>query len=162
MKRRAFVLVMCLILAIFFFVVGLAFLGQKASQYRTATAAGLALQAKALAEAGYEDFRLKMQRDWEFPPYPASGGTYSYKENLVAGGVVRGSYTVTVNATYHDSPYSILVVTSTGEVGDAATSAVARRAVRFEVDISPKLRSDATSANPDYRHILNYQDLGGL
>ena len=73
-----------------------------------------------------------------------------------------GSYTVSVNATYQMQPYAILVVTSLGEVGDSARQAVSRRALRAEVDLARFVRSSPGVANPNYRRLTSYQDLGGL
>jgi len=67
-----------------------------------------------------------------------------------------------VNATYQMQPYAILVVTSQGEVGNSARQAVSRRALRVEVDLARNSRSNPSQANPNYRRITSYQDLGGL
>lgn len=162
MRRRAFVLLMSLLLVVLLLVVGLAFLGQKALQYRSAGQAQLAAQAKALAEAGLEDFRIKLQRDLAFPPHTLDQSVSAYSEQVMVGGRAIGSYTVTVNATYQAQPYAVLVVTSLGEVGGSALQAVSRRALRVEVDIAKWVRSSPTVPNPNYRRITSYQDLGGL
>ena len=163
MKRNGFVLIMCLILSLLLFVVGVAFLGLKANQYRSATRAQLALQAKAMAEAGFEDFRLKLDRDLTFPPASNSEKPYSYREELDISGTVRGSYTVSVDSKYLNPPYQLLIVTSIGEVGPTAQTATARRALRFEVDTAAFSRSASpVVANPDYRRIIRFQDLGSL
>lgn len=161
MKKRGFILVMSLMLCLLLFVVGIAYLGLKASQYRSASEAQLALQAKALAESGLEDFRVKLDRDSEFPPQTADNGLYSYREQLTIGGVVRGSYNVSVDSNYAVTPFLILVVTCTGEVGASAQTGISRRSLRAEIDIAPFLRSDGTTPNPNFRHIINVQDLGG-
>lgn len=161
LKRRGFILVMCLLLCIFLFLVGLGFLGLKSDQYRSVGQAQLSIQAQALAEAGVEDFRLKLDRDPQFPPQTAENGLYTYRENLVAGGQNRGTYTVSVDSTYASYPYFLLLVTCTGEVGSSAQGAVARRAYRCEVDVAPFTRSAQTVPNPDFRRVLNVQDLGG-
>lgn len=158
MRKRGFVLLMSLLLVVLLLVVGLAFLGQKALQYRSAGQAQLAAQAKALAEAGLEDFRIKLQRDLNFPPHTLDQALSAYSEQVSS----VGSYTVTVNATYQMQPYAVLVVTSLGEVGNTARNAVSRRALRVEVDLARFLRSDPSVANPNYRRITSYQDLGGL
>lgn len=158
MRRRGFVLLLSLLLVVLLLVVGLAFLGQKALQYRSAGEAQLAAQAKALAEAGLEDFRIKLQRDLDFPRYTIDQAVSAYSEQVST----IGSYTVSVNATYQMQPYAILVVTSLGEVGDSARQAVSRRALRAEVDLARFVRSSPGVANPNYRRLTSYQDLGGL
>lgn len=159
-RRRAFLLVMALMLVVLLLVVGLAFLGQKALQYRSASQTQLNVQAKALAEAGLEDFRLKLERDLDFPPMAEDGGSYAYREEVKVGSTVVGSYAVTIDNSYSSLPYGIVVVTSLGEAGSSSQQAVARRALRIEVDIARKQRDDPALDNPTYRKVTSYQDLG--
>lgn len=68
-----------------------------------------------MAEASLEDFRIKLQLDRAFPPNAPEDCLYSYRDLLVAGGKVRGNFSMTIDTTYALPPYSILVVALTGE-----------------------------------------------
>ena len=161
MKKRGFILILALLLCLLLFVAGIAFLGLKANQYRSASSAQLAVQAKALAEAGLEDFRLKLNRDSQFPPQADDSGLYSYHDEIVVSGKVQGGYTILLDTNYAGDPFNLLIVTCTGEVGASSQTSLARRVFRVEVDIAPFLRSDSNVPNPNFRHIINVQDLGG-
>lgn len=152
---------MCMLMALLLFIVGLAFLGHKALEYRSAAQIQLAVQAKALAEAGMEDVRIKLQRDLDFPPDVAESTT-GYRENLVVAGQVVGSYTITLDGTYRAAPYLIYRVTSLGEVGSTSQRSVCRRMMKAEIDVSQLVRTAPANTNPDYRQLVNFQDLGNL
>jgi type II secretory pathway component PulK len=161
LRKRGFILVLSLLLCALLFVVGIAFLGLKANQYRSASSAQMAVQAKAFAEAGLEDFRLKLDRDSEFPPQSDDSGLYNYHDKISVAGTVQGAYTISIDSTYAGEPFNLLVITCTGEVGETSETSTARRVFRAEVDVSPFSRSDATLPNPNYRRLINVQDLGG-
>ncbi len=161
MKRRGFILILSLFLCLLFFVVGIAYLSLKANQYRSANESQRALQAKGVAEAGLEDLRIKLQRDGQFPPPIGGSDQYGYREQLVVGGKLRGTYSVTLDNSYALPPYQLLIATVTGEVGESTQDSVSRRSFRVEIDLAPFLRSDPDTVNPRYRQILSLQDLGG-
>lgn len=152
-------------LTLLLFVLGLSFLGKRATQYRRTNHAALAAQAKALAEAGMEDALLKFQRDLSFPPISTDQASFSYAEEMTDGGVRVGSYTVTISGTYREEPYLVLLITAVGEAGDDPAMPAARRAMVAEVDISKLERIDTDSdgifdPNPYYRRVINFNDLG--
>lgn len=161
MKRKGFILILSLFLCLLFFVVGIAYLSLKANQYRSASEAQRALQAKGLAEAGIEDLRIKLQRDSQFPPPIGDSDQYGYREQLVVGGKLRGTYSVTLDNTYALPPYQLLIATVTGEVGNTAQDSASRRSFRVEIDLAPFVRSDPDTVNPRFRRFLSVQDLGG-
>ena len=161
-KNRGFVLILALLLTSLLVVLGLAFLGKKAVQYRLAARAQVSAQARALAEAGLADFQVKLERDLNFPPIGVDQQFFAYREELRDGSKVIGSYAVEVNAGYQDAGYSLYVVTCVGEAGESDRKTFARRAIRVEVDMSRMDRNDKKNLNADYRRIVNYEDLGSL
>ncbi|MBI3925650.1 MAG: hypothetical protein HY319_08930 [Armatimonadetes bacterium] len=161
-RRRGFVMVLALLLTVLLLVLGLAYMGTRAVQYRRAGEAEAAAQALALADSGLTDALLKLQRDLEYPQMASDQTAISYTEELTVGGQRIGRYTVTVEGNYRVPPYSVLRITSVGEAGTDAEKAFARRALRIEVDVAPTLRDDPSIANPNYFHVLNREDLGGF
>jgi hypothetical protein len=97
---------------------GLAFLSSKSSAYRGAAAAGPALIARGLAQAGMEDARVKLQKDLFFPPVVGEHeqNLFSYTENLSASGSseLTGTYTVSIDTRLAAPPYNVIRVTSIG------------------------------------------------
>lgn len=151
-------------------VLGMGFLSKKAAQLRATKQSLNAYKAKALAWAGLEDIRVKLNKDPTFPPGLGRQQNYfAYTERMHnSAGEEIGTYSVEVDLRYENHPYRVLVVTSTGRVGTGAISA--RRTIRAEFDIAPDLvagvRDDdqdpSTYTNPNYWRFYNYQDLGGF
>lgn len=161
MKRRGFLLVTVLLLLLILLILGLTFIGRKAIQYRRASLAEQSLAARCLAEAGMEEALLKLQRDLLFPPLTKDQKRYSYTEEVSVAGERVGSYTVTVDGSYRNQPYGILVLHSLGSLGPPGEPPVAVRAIRVEFDVSPELRDGSGDPNPYYYTVINWQDLGG-
>lgn len=157
--RRGFLLVSVLLITVLLLIMGLAFLGKRAMQYRRAALAETAAQARALAASGLEDTLAKFSTDLEFPPLSNDQDVMTYTEEVSVGGRDVGSYTVTIDGTHRNPPYSVWVVTSRGEVGRPV---VATRILKMEVDLSSKRRDAPTSDNPDYYRVVNFQDEGSL
>ena len=158
-RPRGFLLVSVLLITVLLLIMGLAFLGKRAVQYRRAALAETAAQARALAASGLEDALAKFSTDLEFPPLSADQDVMTYTEEVSVGGRDVGSYTVTIDGTHRTSPHSVWVISSRGEVGRPA---VAARILKMEIDFSSKRRDDPTVDNPDYYHVVNFQDEGSL
>ncbi len=145
MKKRGFILAMSLLLCVLLLVLGVGFLGKRAAQSQAAAAEGLAAQARALAEAGLEDARVKLDKDLFFPPPgDVDQDHFSYQEELRdASGANRvGYYLVTVDEARRSAPDppdfhypSVIVVTSTGCVGQDPKQPQAAVTLRMEIDV---------------------------
>ena len=145
-----FVLILVLLLGVVLVILGLAFLGTRSLQYIGAVRSGDAAQARALAEAGMEDARVKLDKDPDFPP--AAGDEqpeFAWSEELLdADGQPVGYYEVEVRSTHAVYPYSVLEITSVGRVGPRA-SPVSQHAIVAELDISPMDHGDQALPNPE-------------
>lgn len=144
MRRHGFILVVCLLLLSLFLLGGMAMMGQRAAQYRGAAMLQKLARARALAEAGLEDFRVKLQKDQNFPP-PGDQhqNLFTYSEIVTDMANNRvGHYTVTVDSRYRtpsqppdpESP-SVVLATSVGALGSDRLRPEAVYALRLEVDV---------------------------
>ena len=143
MKRRGFLLILSLLLCVFLLLCGMAFMGKRAAQYRGAFAMQKGIRARALAEAGLEDARVKLDKDVSFPPPGDRDQTlFTYSETVRdSAGQVVGSYTVTVDSRWKvpqnppdpNSP-SVILVTSVGNLGGDPARPEATYALRMEID----------------------------
>lgn len=141
--RRGSTLVLALLVASLLLVVGTATLLEHRSRYSARAAAALSVQAEALARAGLEDFRIKLERDPDFPPQDDVTHTvFSYTETIA--GV--GAYQVTCDRSLAGAPWHMLLVTSAGWVG-RAEEPQAQWILRGEVDLSPVERGTSND-NP--------------
>ena len=146
MKRRGSSIVAALLLGLLLLVLGLALMTRQIAFYRSATQAELRTRTRALALAGLEDFRLKLERDSNFPPQPDPSQTqFSYTEVLRDGGNVVGTYTVRIDSTLAGNPWLLLQVHSTGRVGSADNGN--QYSVNAEFDLSTTTRG-LTTENP--------------
>ena len=148
---RGSAIIAVLLLISVFFTIGVALLARQVLAYRGAAHARAGLQALALAEAGLEDARLKLEKDVFYPP---PGGpdqeTFAYTEEVrYSDGSLAGTYQVTVDRTRSKAPYWLLRVRVSGVQGAARKTLVA------EIDASPTLRGDPDRPNPDYFRILS-------
>jgi hypothetical protein len=158
-RRRAFLLPLALLLAMFFGVIGGAFLYSQAVLYGGAAQVAGQLQARTVAEVGIEDARCKLQRDIDFPPAGSVEQTeYAYTEPYrdPITGVPVGSYTVVVDQTHADKPYYVVVVRSTGSVVAGDLSIL--KTLVVELDVSPTRRTNPSQDNPGYLEILNWRE----
>ncbi|MEW6278573.1 MAG: hypothetical protein AB1758_08135 [Candidatus Eremiobacterota bacterium] len=164
MRQRGVMLVVALLICTTLLVLGIGFMSQRVLQYRGAYRAGETSQALALARAGLEDARLKLERDFRFPP-PAGDdqNVFTYTERLLDMDDVTevGRYTVTVDVTQKGAPYWILRITSVGSVGPP-TDPVARHKLYAEIDVSSTVRGDPATPNPELFDFVQVLDLGGL
>jgi len=162
-RRSGFLLVAALLISIILLTMGMALLGTRVTQYKSALLVAPAAQARAIAEAGMEDAKIKLEKDLLFPPPGADEQTsFTYAEPFtdVDGTSVLGSYTVTVDIAKKNGPFFIYRLTSTSVVG-SAEKPTAMRTITAELDVSPRVRGGSMT-NPGYYKLINWQDLGGL
>lgn len=97
-------------------VLGGAFLSRQISYRKAAQFEIQAVQAEALARAGLEDFRVKWERDSDFPPADQQDpGRFTYSETLPGlDGRPVGVYLVEVDTRFREKPGEFLRVASTG------------------------------------------------
>jgi hypothetical protein len=152
---RGSALVAALLVVSILFLSGLGFLSQRRAQYEAARNAGLSSAARAIAEAGLEDAKIKLQMDWDYPSLAGEGQpSSSYIEMLEdSSGTVVGSYEVSVGLQAYREPFLVLVIRSTGRVGDMADPE-AVRTLEMEVDMDPRRST--------YFTVVNWRDLGAL
>lgn len=159
MKRRAFLMPLALLLAMFFGIVGGAFLYSQSLLYRGSVGANFQLQARSLAEVGVEDARCKLQRDVDFPPAGSREQTeYAYAETYLdpITGQKAGSYNVVIDQTHAGSPYFVLVIRSTGSALSADQNVI--KTIVAELDVSPKDRDNPNRDNDHYLQVLNWRE----
>lgn len=159
-RRRGITLVTSLLFLSLLMVMGLAFLSKRVGQYRGALAIRSAAQARAIAMAGLEDARVKLDKDFAFPPQGSTEQlSFNYSEPMrdIAGTEV-GSYTVTVDRSLSKWPYAVVRLTSIGTLGPV-DDPLARRRLYAEVDISPTRRG-TTDPNENLHRFINFQDGG--
>jgi Tfp pilus assembly protein PilX len=146
-------------LSIVMLLLGLGFLNRRVSQYRGAYQTTYSVMALQLAKAGLEEARVKLEKSLDFPPQSGlDQKAFSYTEVLTPD---LESYTVTVDLSLKDQPFTIVRITSVGTSGPI-NQPRARRMLRAELDCSPQLRSDPALTNPDYFQFVHWQDAGSL
>ncbi len=145
-------------------VMGLAFLGKRALQYQTTERSLAAAQARALAQAGLEDVRVKLLKDYQFPPRNGDEQTlFVYTEPLTELGSARplGHYTVAIDRTFSREPYGILRITVTGHLGPK-DDPVARSQIYAEYDVAKKDHTNPSVDNPNLYEFILWRELTGL
>ncbi len=142
--RRGFVLVFSLLLLLLMALGGMILLGQRAAQYRAAALAPKTALARALAQAGLEDARVKLEKDLNFPPPgDLNQVLFSYEEAVRdLDGQLVGHYFVTVDGRHRvpeqpPAAYapSLVVVTAMGRAGPDPEAPEAVYGLRMEVDV---------------------------
>ncbi len=142
--RRGFALVFSLLLLLLLALGGMILLGQRAAQYRAAALAPKAALARALAQAGLEDARVKLEKDLNFPPPGDQNQViFTYEEAVKdLDGALVGHYVVTVDSRHRvpeqpPAAYepSLIVVTAMGRAGPDAKAPEAVYGLRMEVDV---------------------------
>lgn len=131
------------------FVLGAAILRRQAQAYQSVTLVADRSTALALAESGLEDARLKIERDYAFPPRSPQQQRFDYTEQVLDfEGVAVGFYSVSVDSSRKEHPTYALTVTVTGWV-ERGSKVAARQTLIADFDLSPTLRSSsATNSNP--------------
>ena len=108
-----------------------------------------------------EDARVKMMKDYAFPPASSSDQVaFSYHENVydIGGTQIVGGYTVTVDSRFRNGPYYVVKLTSQGHVG-AQNTPQATYSLMAEVDVSSIDRSQmgTTVLNPNSHNVLRWK-----
>ncbi len=136
-------------------VAGIGLMSSQVSNYRGVNAAEESAQALALAQAGLEDARIKLEKDLDFPP-PGDPAQllFTYSEDVLIDGKRIGGYRVSIDSRLQTTDYDIIRVTSTGLVG----SSEAPRAQRtLKVDLDMNLTRTTTHFLP-----VKIEDMSGL
>ena len=82
---RGAVLIAALLVGTIILLAGLGFLARRRAQYAAAADANRANQALMLAQAGLEDFRVKLSKSQDFPPWRPEQTVFAYSENFPGG-----------------------------------------------------------------------------
>lgn len=152
MKRRAFMVMLVMLLSLLLFVMGMGFLGKRSAQYSGAISRMKAAQARALAQAGLEDARVKLEKDLFFPPPGDRDQTlFSYTEEVKDdAGAIVGYYTVTLDSRYRHAPDppdesypSVILVEAIGSLGADSQRPDAVVHLKMEVDLDDGKRNVA-------------------
>lgn len=165
-RRKGFMLILAFFIVLLITGFGLAFLNTGALSYQGAVTSQLSQQALFLAYSGLEDARVKLERDYDFPPTTdPEVKVYSYSESVLASdGQSMGSYEVKVDLTYANAPYQVILVSSTGRVSAGTSNPLGeiKRSVKAEFDIRPLDRRGAYSSNknPNLYRIINLTEEG--
>lgn len=141
-RRGGFLMVLVLLLLSLWLIFGLAFLSRSSSQYRAHRAQLASVQARAIAMAGLEQVRAKLDKDPSFPPRGAEDQkVFAYQEEILEpdGTTRAGSVRVVIDRTYGDPPFQVLKIRCTGLVGPRGAP-TARRTLEAEWDLAPDLR----------------------
>jgi hypothetical protein len=123
MKReiRGSLLVTTLLVSILILLVCGAMVYRRSRQYEAANHQVAAARALALAEAGLEDARVKLNKDADFPPFGSEDQrVFSYVEPVFSldGVTPLGSYEVIVDMRWQAPPLQVYRITSIGTCGE--------------------------------------------
>lgn len=143
-RRRGIVIVLVLMVISTLFILSAGFLSKKNSEQKAVQLARQKIQAREVALSGVETVRVKLLNDSNFPPANLNSNLdfFSYSEEILDlnGADEVGRYQVDCDRRWMSSPYSILRVTVTGQVGND-TNPVKHKLVA-EFLLSPGLRGD--------------------
>lgn len=151
------ILIVCLLFLSLLLVLGMSFLASRAGDYRGARQSLQALEARGIALAGLEQTRLKLLKDFDFPPIAAvDQPAYEIVETVYdPDGKEAGTYMVTLVTDHVGPPYYMLEIQSVGFVGDPLEPSARRKLVAM-LD----LRDPDT--NPNYFKLTGVQDFGEM
>lgn len=158
--RGSALLAVLLILSILL-VLGIGLLSQRANQYEEMRRANEACQARALAQAGLVDVKLKLSKDRSFPPARPNGETrFTYSETMTdVDGNEVGRYVVTVMTDTLLEPFYVMRVESIGLIGTEGANPRARYVIYGELDLAKTVRNDENQTpNPNYFRWLYFQE----
>jgi len=162
MRARGSVLVMVLLVATIFFLMGGAMLVGNSSSYRAAVLHAASTQARQFALSGLEDARVKLMKDQHFPPPGAVDQTvFGYAENVNdSDGKLVGRYEVRVDISRRPAPFQVIILESVGSaIVDGEV--LARRRLTAELDAALTERG-GSDPNPWLFEIVQFQDHGSL
>ncbi len=162
-RRQGFLLVACLLLLSVMMVMGLGLMSSRASRYEAAALTAQSARARALAWAGLEATRIKLCKDLDFPPPHTEGSLpFQFTEQVMDldGSTRLGSYTITIDSSWKHIPYQVLRVSSLGTLGPSEGLRNPQVKIVAELDLSPRLRSDASLVNPNYFQWIVWSEEG--
>ena len=155
MKRRASALLAVLFISVLIFVAGVGLIFQFRSDYQQRFQASRWAQARALAEAGLEDFRAKLERDQNFPPLQDVEQTvFEYSEAVAP----QGGYSVRSDVSLRNPPWQLILVTSRGYLGTAVQPSLLVT-IEGEFDVAPKVRGSSADNPHSYQFRLQPRQL---
>lgn len=133
-QRRGMLMIVALLVLGVALVAGIGLMSSQVANYRGVNAVEEQAQALALAQAGLEDARVKLEKDLDFPPAgdPAQK-LFTYSEDLVVGGKRLGSYRVSIDTSFVSTDYDMIRITSTGLVGPSEDPR-AQRTLKVDLD----------------------------
>jgi hypothetical protein len=142
-RRRGSALLIALMVAVIIFVAGIALVFQFRSDYQQRIQSSQWAQAKAFAQAGLEDFRVKLERDFNFPPRSDVEQTiFEYREQIAP----EGGFQVRSDVSLRRDPWQLVLVRSRGYFGSVESPTLIV-ALEGEFDVSPVVRG-STTLNP--------------
>lgn len=142
--RRGSALLIALFVAVLLFVSGLALVFQMRSDFQQRFQAARWTQARALAEAGLEDFRCKLERDPHFPPLQDIEQTVFEYEEVVSP---QGGYQLRSDVSLRKDPWNLILVRSQGYLGNVHQPQLLVT-LEGEFDVSVKQRATPAADNP--------------
>ncbi len=185
MKRRkksdcsGALLIATLFLSLILLIMGMALLGIRASQKKSAVETGYSIQARHFAEAGMEDAKIKLQKCINFPESLENQDEFSYREEITDfNGKPLGIYCVTIDLKSRESAKFVSVTTvgisgvlvdnpsneegkSYLKIGSDGTKYLKPLAKRVIMATMPTDDPTDTSIVPNYGYkYINYRDGG--
>ena len=147
MKQRGSALLIALFIAVLLFVAGIGLVFLFRVDYNLRFQAAQWTQARALAEAGLEDFRVKLERDVHFPPDRDVEQTiFEYTEQISQSADLTGGFQIQSDVSLRKRPWNLVLVTSTGFLGSPDRPRV-RVSLQGEFDVA-SLKRGTTTPNP--------------
>ena len=157
MKRRAF-LIQALLLLVILLVLCLAVLGRQPYNYSSARQTLKLAQARALAQAGMEEVRVKLNKDLSWRRLGEVGAlTYLEEMRDPISGERVGAYRVTVNQEWSQPDFEILRLESEGMVGELERPE-ARLVISSLLDLRESARDGTGDPNPDFFRWLEWNE----
>lgn len=159
-RRRGFLIILSLLLITLLLVIVMGFMSSRSLEFSSTGRVQAMAQAQALAEAGMEDARVKLEKDVFFPPVVGFGqSTFTYTEDLAdpETNQVLGTYTVTVDVFRRSAPYCVIKVLSVGSAGPRQDP-IARYRIYAELDVAPNDRASGSGVNARLFRFVNWQE----
>lgn len=154
-------LVVALLLTVILLLMGMGLIGKRSLEYSSIPALAARAQACALAQAGMEDARVKLEKDLFFPPVEGFfQTTFTYTEEVTDPdtGDRVGSYTVSVTLDRKLEPYKIVRILSVGSAGPLVNDPAARYKIYAELDVANEDRNNPGNANPRLFRFIHWRE----
>lgn len=161
LQAKGFMLVVALLLTTILLLMGMGLVGKRSLEYSSIPALANRAQACALAQAGMEDARVKIEKDVFFPPVEGfAQTTFTYTEEVTdpdTGNRV-GGYTVSVTVDKKQEPYKLVRIVSVGSAGPDVAAPVARYKIYAEIDVANEDRNNPGNPNPRLYRYINWRE----